>query len=68
MKAIYRIAISICLIVCGLNAKSQLKEGNIMLGADIANLTLTQLTTAKNEGTRVGRELFSLEKRIHSVV
>jgi hypothetical protein len=47
MKKIYRFAFCIGFLVCSLNAKSQLQKGNIMLGADIANVDLS-LNTGSN--------------------
>lgn len=47
MKTIYRVAIGLSFLLSGLNVKSQLKQGNIMLGADIANLNLS-LNTGSN--------------------
>jgi hypothetical protein len=49
MRKIYHLVISAGLMICCLNAKSQLKKGNIMLGADIANLDLS-LNTGSNFG------------------
>ena len=47
MKTIYRLAISISFVMCSFNAMSQLQKGNVLLGADIANLDLS-LNTGSN--------------------
>jgi hypothetical protein len=47
MKKIFRMAVSICFLICSLSARSQLQKGNVLLGADIANLDLS-LNTGSN--------------------
>ena len=47
MKTIYRFAISFIFLMCFFTAQSQLKKGNVMLGADIANVDLS-LNTGSN--------------------
>src|ERR1700709_1295126 len=47
MKTIYRLAVSISFMMCCVSAKSQLQQGNVLLGADIANLDLS-LNTGSN--------------------
>src|ERR1700750_2009397 len=47
MKTIYRLAVSICFLICSASAKSQLQKGNVLLGADIANMDLS-LNTGSN--------------------